>query len=198
MTSGPDLPTTLKPDDLRKLKLRRSLRGYERAAVDKLAQDAASGMEALTRERDELHERAGKLEGELSEYRDSQQLVRDTLISAQRAAEDLRARTQKECDEMLDAARAEGGVIEAQLGREREEAEAELARLKQQEQELRASYRVLLHAALDRLGEESAQKATGVEPSLLDALAPRRVIGEPSSAATDAVDQSTTTPLSQD
>jgi len=192
MTNGAEAPETAKADELRSAELPRSFRGYDPAAVDKKLRELASGLEALARERDELRGRVEALEIELAEHRDSQQLVRDTLVSAQRAADDLKTRTEQECDAMLEAARAQASEIDAGAGRERDRLEADLVRLRQQEQELRASYRVLLHAALDRLGEESAEKATGVEQSLLDALAPGRVIGEPRRPTpTTAVDEST-------
>jgi cell division initiation protein len=197
MTMDADVATTLLPDDPGKLKLPRSFRGYDTGAVDKALQELAAGMETLTKERNELRERVQKLETELGEHKDSQELVRDTLVSAQRAADDLKERTQKECDDVLEAARVRAREIEDGSKLERERMQADLEVLRQQEQELRASYRVLLHAALDRLGEQSAQQATGVDASLLDALAPRRVIDEASATATDVKESAPATDVKE-
>ena len=161
------------PDEIRKTQLPTALRGYERGAVDKLLATVADSLEALAKERDELRQRVEKLEAELGSHVDSQELMRDALLSAQRVAEELKERTRKECDELLEKARKEAEEIETEALREREQVEESIERLRTQERELRASYRVLLHAALDRLGEESVQERTGVEPSLLEALAPR-------------------------
>ena len=98
---------------------------------------------------------------------------------------------------MLEAARVRAREIEDGSKLERERTHADLEVLRQQEQELRASYRVLLHAALDRLGEQSAQQATGVDASLLDALAPRRVIDEASATATDVKEPATATDVKE-
>jgi cell division initiation protein len=160
------------PEEIRSPKLGRAFRGYETTAVDRLLAQVARSVEELAKERDELRARVAKLESTAGEESESQRLLHDALITAQRAAEDMKERTQRECDALLERARAEAAEIERRSQIEREQVEAEIERLRSQERELRASYRVLLAAALDRLepsnGEDSAQS------SLLDALAPRR------------------------
>ena len=99
--------------------------------------------------------------------------MRDALVSAQRAADELKARTKAECDDVLAEARADAARIEEQSRVERERTESEIRRLKAAEQEIRASYKILLAAALDRLDEPMTEELP--KPSLLDALAPRRV-----------------------
>jgi cell division initiation protein len=170
----PEPVTPLTPDGIRQIKLQKTMRGYDPNAVDRLLQELALSLESASRERVELEAQVQGLEKELSEHRDATGLMRDALLSAQRAAEELKERTARECDEMLAKARADAEAYETNALLEREQAEADVQRLRQQEQELRASYKVLLHAALDRLGEASGDSE--LKPSLLDALAPRRVL----------------------
>lgn len=181
--------TPLTPDGIRQIKLQKTMRGYDPNAVDRLLQELALSLESLSKERVELKSQIQGFEKELSEHRDATGLMRDALLSAQRAAEELRERTERECEQMLSKARVDAEAYEAKALLEREQAEADVHRLRRQEQELRASYKVLLHAALDRLGEASGD--SGLKPSLLDALAPRRVLTpeqgqnpDPASAAT--------------
>ncbi len=176
-----DPVTPLTPDGIRQIKLQKAVRGYDPNAVDRLLQELATSLESLTRDRIELKTQVQALERELAEHRDAQSLMRDALVSAQRAAEELKERTQRECDQMLEQARAEASEYESNAVIEREKAEADVIRLRQQEQELRASYKVLLHAALDRLGESTGD--SGVKPTLLEALAPRRVLPSEQSTA---------------
>jgi cell division initiation protein len=164
--------TPSSPDELRAT-LPHSLRGYDPAAVDRLLEQFAATSESLRKERAELEGRVGRLEAELAEHREIQGLMRDALVSAQRAADELTERTRRECDELLAQARAEADATREESRRERERTEAEIRRLKAAEQEIRASYKVLLHAALDRLDEPLEEEAP--KPSLLDALAPDRV-----------------------
>jgi DivIVA domain-containing protein len=170
----------LTPEGIRQLQLQKTFRGYDTGAVDRLLQELAQSLESMTTERSELQAEVAGLEKELAEHRDAQGLMQDALFSAQRAAEELRQRTQRECDEILAKARADAVELESRTAIERERAEADLELVRRQERELRASYKVLLHAALDRLGE-GAEEAQ-VKPTLLDALAPRRVIDEGSPA----------------
>ena len=163
----------MNPEEIRHIQLERTLRGYDPKAVDTLLQELASSFEELSRERGELRERVTKLEKELEDQGQLQHLMSDALLSAQRAADDLRARTQQECDAMLASARAEAEQLSARGREERERTETELHRLQAAERELRASYRILLHAALDRLGDGAVEEEAVVKPSLLEALAPR-------------------------
>lgn len=168
--------TPLTPDGIRQIKLQKTMRGYDPNAVDRLLQELAQSLDTLSKERVELKVQIQGLEKELSEHRDATGLMRDALLSAQRAAEELKERTERECEQMLEKARSDAEDYEANGLLEREKAEAEVHRLRQQELELRASYKVLLHAALDRLGEGGADG--DIKPSLLDALAPRRVLSQ--------------------
>jgi cell division initiation protein len=167
-----DAVTPLTPEGLKSIKLDRVLRGYDPKVVDQLLSELSSSLEGLYSERTALKKQIQELEKDLSEHREAQSLMRDALVSAQRAADELKERTEKECEEILAVARAEADEIRSEAVHERERAEAELSRLRSQEKELRASYKVLLAAALDRL--EGDDGDSGVT-SLLDALAPRRI-----------------------
>lgn len=160
------------PAEIRSPKLERVFRGYDTTAVDRLLGRIAESMEALVAERDELRSRLAELEAQAGETGETQRLLRDALVSAQRVADELKQKAQREADELLEAARAEAREIEQRAQLEREHAESDLERLRLQEQELRASYRVLLAAALERLEERPNGEA---DASLLDALTPRRV-----------------------
>jgi len=180
--------TPLTPEGIRQIKLQKSMRGYDPNAVDRLLQELAQNLDSTANERGELQAKVQGLEKELSEHRDATGLMRDALLSAQRAAEELKERTQRECEQMLEKARTDAEEYEANALLEREHAEADVHRLRQQEQELRASYKVLLHAALDRLGEGGAE--SDIKPSLLDALAPRRVLTQEPGEADGATAES--------
>ena len=173
-----DEVTPLTPEGLKSIKLDKTFRGYDPKVVDQLLRELSTSLEGLYAERTALKQQITSLEKDLSEYREAQALMRDALVSAQRAADELKDRTEKESTEIIELARVEASEISSQAVLEKEHAEAGLRRLRSQEQELRASYKVLLAAALDRLeGDEGDTSKT----SLLDALAPRR-ISEPSAS----------------
>jgi cell division initiation protein len=174
MAEEPAVTPPLTPGDVRSPNLTRSFRGYDTAAVDRLLGRVAESMEVLAAERDDLRARVAKLDTSARETDESQRLLGDALVSAQQAGEEMKQRAQRESEQLLARAKAEAGEIAERSRIEREHAEAELERLRTQERELRASYRVLLAAALERL-EERAEDVGAPKPSLLDALAPRRL-----------------------
>ncbi len=151
---------SLTPVELRHVTFRRRPLGYHQRAVDRLLDEVRTSFEDVWRERADLRDEIHRLEGEVERYRELDVLLRNSLVSAERAADDLRAQAGKEADVILDEARVRAREVVAGAEAERERVRAEVRRLKALEAEVRASYRAFLTAALGRVegdaGEESA------------------------------------------
>ena len=80
----------LTPVEIRHIELRRGVFGYKRATVHRVMDDIADSFEAVWRERAELIERVEALETELNRHVELETLLRSTLVSAERAAHDMR------------------------------------------------------------------------------------------------------------
>ncbi|MER3412273.1 MAG: hypothetical protein C4305_08255 [Thermoleophilia bacterium] len=141
------------PVELRHVRLPRSLVGYRRAAVDRLLEEVAESYEAVWRERGELLDRLDQLEVEFRRHREVEELLRSTLVSAERAAQELKEQAKRQADTMLEEARLEAREITRRARAERDALAAEASRL-----------RVLLHAALDAL-EEAEEGVVGAPSS---------------------------------
>jgi cell division initiation protein len=143
--------TTISPVEIRHAELPRRLLGYGRAATDQLLERIVTSYEAAWRSRAELEDKVERLEGELARFRELERLLRDTMMSAERASEDLRSQARKEHDLLLQQARLQASELVAGAEAERDRLRVEVRRLESLRSDLRASYRAFLQAALERL-----------------------------------------------
>ncbi len=148
----------------------KSGRGYDRDEVDKLLEHVTSSYEQVWLERDELRSRLSELEGELATFRDTERYLRDTLVTAQRAAGELRSEAEKDAERLKSEALADVGRARAEAERELQDLRTEIEHFRTLERELRSNLRAFLEEALRQIEDGAARKAP-VE-NLVDALAP--------------------------
>src|SRR5919205_1144669 len=86
------------PVELRHVRLRRGLLGYRRTAVDDLIAEVYESFEQAWRERGELGDRVEQLEAELVRQRELEDLLRGTLVSAERVSRDLTDQAHREAE----------------------------------------------------------------------------------------------------
>jgi cell division initiation protein len=102
---------SLTPVELRHISLGRALFGYSRTAVDKLLDDVVQSFENVWRERADLADKIEHLEEDLVRHRELETLLRKTLVSAERAAQELKEQAKREADLTLAEAHAEARRI---------------------------------------------------------------------------------------
>jgi cell division initiation protein len=153
---------SLTPVEIRHVKLARRPLGYERAAVDRLLEDVTRSFEVVWRERADVRDEIERLEGELARYKELEALLRNSLVAAERAADDVRSQARREADVVLEEARVRAREIAGAASDERERVKAEIRRLRALEAEVRAAYRSFLLTSLERLESEAdAHEASG-------------------------------------
>jgi cell division initiation protein len=131
----------LTPVEIRHVKFTRTMvGGYERAAVDRLVEEIVDSFEDVWRDRADFADKVEQLEQELVRYRELEVLLRTTLVSAERAAQELKGQARREAGIVLDEAHAEARAITTRARAEREHLAAEARRI-----------RSLLRAALEGL-----------------------------------------------
>jgi cell division initiation protein len=144
----------LTPVEIRHVELHRAwLRGYRRGAVDQLLNEVANSFEEVWRERADLADRLEELDAEASKHRELEALLRSTLVSAERAAQDMKEQARRESDLIVQEAHAEGR-------RTTREATAEKRRLVDDMRRIRAQLRTALEALEDSAGEGEAEIPT--------------------------------------
>jgi cell division initiation protein len=150
---------SLTPVEIRHVKPDRSLFGYDRKTVDRLLADIVSSFEEVWRERADLRDEIEELEGELSRQKEIEGALRNTLLSAERMADDVRSQARREADVIVAEARSSARDIVSGAENERERIQGEIRRLRTLEVDVRAEYRAFLVAALDRLEGDTQERS---------------------------------------
>jgi cell division initiation protein len=122
----------LTPVEIRHIRLRKALFGYQVGQTDELLADVVTSFEDVWRDRADLADRIEQLEGELVRYRELEQLLRTTLISAERASQQMTDQTRRETESVLNEARAEAREIVREAMTERERLNVEVNRIRAQ------------------------------------------------------------------
>jgi cell division initiation protein len=94
----------LTPLEIQKHRFSRKWKGLDPTEVGAFLDMAAEEMEALARENACLQGRIRGLEEENAEHRDRERVLKDTLLSAQRASDDIRGAAQTKAELMVQEA----------------------------------------------------------------------------------------------
>jgi cell division initiation protein len=86
------------PLEIQNHSFRKKWKGLDPAEVESFLAMVSEEIEDLTRSRSELESRLRVLESENAEHREREQTLRDTLLSAQRASEDIRGAARREAE----------------------------------------------------------------------------------------------------
>jgi cell division initiation protein len=147
----------LTPVELRHITFGRRLFGYRRASVDELLTEVVDSFEDVWRDRADLADKVEQLENDLVRYRELETLLRTTLVSAERAAHDMKAQAKQEATLIVGEAQAEARSITRTAREQRDRMDAEAARV-----------RALLRTALETV-EAAAPEAASEAAENLDA-----------------------------
>ena len=148
---------SMTPVEVRHQQLKRGLFGYRRRGVDDLLTDIADSFEFVWRERADLVDRLEELEADLARHVELEGLLRSTLISAERAAQEQRERARREADTILGEAHAEARTVTRDSRSEKERLDGEARRIA-------ALLRAAL-AAIDEVEVDASVAHTAEEPA---------------------------------
>ena len=104
----------LTPVEIRHMTPSTGFMGYNRAQTDSLLAEVAASFEDVWRERADLSDKVEQLEGDLVRYRELEGLLRTTLVSAERAAAELKEQARREAELILGEAHAEARAVQRQ------------------------------------------------------------------------------------
>ncbi len=144
----------LTPVEIRHLKPSRGVVGYRREAVDNLLTEIADSFEGVWRERADLADKVETLESDLQRHKELEGLLRTTLVSAERSAQDLRDHARRDADGIIAEAHAEARAVSRRAAAERERLDGELRRI-----------RALLASALETVDEATTDRRVAVGES---------------------------------
>jgi cell division initiation protein len=172
------------PMDLRQQRFRTAIRGFDRTEVVAFLTEAADDYEHALREIDRLRQDFLRMEALLAEHRDRETNLRNTLLTAQRLADEVRTAADNEGKMIVREAEGRADLLVKRAGLRLEEIERDITELRLRrrdvegslESSIQALYRalefirdqdkpeekVLLHRP--RGPEALAQQRTGIEP----------------------------------
>ena len=152
------------PLDIRQQRFSQQWRGYVPAEVHDFLQLVADDVEQVVRENMFLEDELGKKSSQLQIYRERENTLKDTMLTAQKVTEEMRAVSKKEAELLLSEAAMEAEKIVAQAHERVVQLRQEIHELKQERLQSESELRHLLTThlrLLDLAAEVEADAATG-------------------------------------
>lgn len=122
----------LTPLEIRKQEFDRRMRGYDPEEVRSFLEKVAVELEARIEENLRLNERLKELDAKVEDYRRMEKILRDTLTTAERAAQETRGQAEREAEGIKEQARVEAERILAAARNEEVRLRQELGTLEGQ------------------------------------------------------------------
>ncbi|MGI9951125.1 DivIVA domain-containing protein [Moorellaceae bacterium AZ2] len=144
----------LTPLDINKKEFRRTLRGYSCEEVDEFLAQLLRDYTQVFRENQELRERVLYLEEELGRFSRLENTLKETLVMAQKAAEEARENARQEAETLLRQAEAQAQSMIAQARNKVAEIERYQAGLEARVRSFKSRWRSFLLAQLELLEAE--------------------------------------------
>jgi cell division initiation protein len=124
------------PLDLRQLRFRTTFRGFDRAEVLALIAEVADDYENALREVDKLRQEISKMEALLSQHREHERNLRDTLMTAQRVSDDIRANADAQARQILREAEGRSDLLLQKTQARLEDVQREIDGMKMKRREV--------------------------------------------------------------
>jgi cell division initiation protein len=136
------------PLDLRQTQFATAMRGYDKNEVRTFLAEAADDYEQALREIDTLRQGLARAEQDLVEHRDREANLRNTLLTAQRLADQIRENAEQEAKMVVREAEGRADLILEKSQARLEEIDREIHELKMRRRDVEAS----LEASIATLG----------------------------------------------
>ena len=166
-STPPERLMRVAPLDLRQQKFRTVLRGLDRTEVVAFLTEAADDYEHALREIDRLRQDLQRMEGLLTEHRDREANLRNTLLTAQRLADEIKEAAQSEAKMIVREAEGRADLLlqraQGRLGEVERDINEMRLRRRGVEGTLESSIQALYHALefirdQDRADEKGGDK----------------------------------------
>ncbi|MBI5498542.1 MAG: DivIVA domain-containing protein [Deltaproteobacteria bacterium] len=174
------------PLDIQQQRFRTGWRGLDRAEVDAFLNLVASEFEALIRENHDLKEELRRARNLIDQFREREQALKDTMITAQKITEDIKHAARKDAEIVVGQAELEAEKILQNAHSRLITIIDDIHELKRQRALLRENLRSVLdtHHKLLEVHKEEELETRAIEDKLkaLPRKGPRPVETEPAPA----------------
>jgi cell division initiation protein len=114
------------PLDLRQQKFKTAMRGYDRAEVESFLAETADDYEQALREADRLRDELARAQSALDEHREGERNLRNTLLTAQRLADEIKLNAEAEAKRLVREAEGRADLIQQKVLSRVEEVQREI------------------------------------------------------------------------
>jgi len=178
------------PMDLRQQRFRTAIRGFDRTEVVAFLTEAADDYEHALREIDRLRQDFLRMEALLAEHRDRETNLRNTLLTAQRLADEVRTAADNEGKMIVREAEGRADLLVKRASLRLEEIERDITELRLRRRDVEGSLESSIQAlyrALEFIRDQDKpeEKVLLHRPRAAEALAPQRTAIEPTRTADD-------------
>jgi cell division initiation protein len=143
---APERVMRISPMDMRQQRFRSSFRGYDRTDVVAFLTEAADDYEHAMREIDRLRADLLRMDALLTEHRQRENNLRDTLLTAQRLSDEVKESAQNEAKLIVREAQVRADLLLQKAQVRREELEHEINELKLRRRDTEGSLEASIQA----------------------------------------------------
>lgn len=149
------------PLEIKSHQLKKSFKGYDTREVEELRDLAADALEEAAREIMTLQEKVKDSAVRITEYAANENMLKETITTAQRMVEDLKSNARKEAELLVAEAKLQAEAIVRQAQSRSRDLQEEIFRLKKQRIELETAIKAIIdyHSSTLLLEEDEAKKA---------------------------------------
>ncbi|MEG6616462.1 DivIVA domain-containing protein [Peptococcaceae bacterium 1198_IL3148] len=130
----------LSPLDIRQKEFRKGFRGYDERQVDNFMEEVATTIEDLLKENDQLRRKIVESEERQQKYQELEVALKDTMVLAQKNAQDLKENADKEIKLLMQDAHQRAELL---LQQAEEQAKKKVEQAEEQVKEIMEAYRQL-------------------------------------------------------
>ncbi len=147
---------SLTPMDIHNIEFSRSFRGYHEDEVDQFLDKIVDEFEKLYKENMELKDRVNALGEQISQYRTMENTLKETLVTAQKTADEVTALAQKKAELIQQEAEEHARRIIDSANNNVVEIQKEYQEAKKQVQIFKSKFRALLEAQMELVSSDVA------------------------------------------
>jgi len=127
------------PLDLRQQKFKTVMRGFDRAEVESFLAETADDYETALREADRLRDDLARVQSSLEEHREGERNLRNTLLTAQKLADEIRLNAESEGKRLVREAEGRADLLQQKTQSRVEEVQREIDGLRLKRRDVESS-----------------------------------------------------------
>lgn len=149
----------ISPIDIIHQEFKTAFRGYSQNEVDDFLSALAQDYGSILEESAKLKEQLEEAQRQLDQYRQSEEILKNSLINAEKAADDLRQNARKEAELIVKEGEQQAKELLQQAKQQQQEISSQIQTLQQERSRFEAALRSLLATHLSLLSPESEKES---------------------------------------